>query len=80
MKENHEERQIMTKQELLAGGLEKVSRAAKRLGINRNTLYEWIQRGQVPYTFINGGYRIPSLAVDNMLLDGLNIGKENYDE
>lgn len=70
----------MTKQELLAGGLEKVSKAAKRLAIDRNTLYEWIQRGQVPYTHINGGYRIPSRAIDDMLMNGLHIGKEQCNE
>jgi excisionase family DNA binding protein len=64
----------MTKQELLAGGLEKVSKAAKRLGIDRNTLYHWIEQGKVPYTHIHGVYRIPSRAVDDMLMAGLNVG------
>ena len=64
----------MTKQELLAGGLEKVSQAAKRLGIDRNTLYQWMQRGKVPYTHIHGVYRIPSRAVDDMLVTGLSLG------
>jgi excisionase family DNA binding protein len=64
----------MTKQELLAGGLEKVSLAAKRLGIDRNTVYQWIQQGKVPYTHIHGVYRIPSRAVDDLLVAGLNIG------
>ena len=70
----------MTKQELLAGGLEKVSKAAKRLGIDRNTLYQWIQQNKVPYTFINGMYRIPSRAVDDMLVDGLNLGPAQQDQ
>ena len=61
----------MTNQELLTAGLERVSQAAKRLGINRNTLYHWIHRGQVPYTHINGTYRIPTRAVDDMLGRGL---------
>jgi excisionase family DNA binding protein len=64
----------MTKQDLLAGGLEKVSKAAKRLGIDRNTLYHWIEKGKVPYTHIHGVYRIPSRAVDDMLMAGLNLG------
>jgi excisionase family DNA binding protein len=64
----------MTNQEILSGGLEKVSKAAKRLGIGRNTLYQWIQQGKVAYTNINGTYRIPSRAVDNMLVAGLNFG------
>ena len=64
----------MTKQEILAGGLEKVSLAAKRLGIDRNTLYQWIQQGKVAYTHIHGVYRIPSRAVDDMLVAGLKIG------
>jgi excisionase family DNA binding protein len=63
----------MTKQELLAGGLEKVSLAAKRLGIDRNTLYQWIQQGKVPYTHIHGVYRIPSRGIDEMLVAGLNL-------
>ena len=70
----------MTKQELLAGGLEKVSQAAKRLGIDRNTLYRWIEQGKVPYTCINGVYRIPNRAVDDMLVAGLNIGPAHEDQ
>ena len=70
----------MTKQELLAGGLEKVSKAAKRLGIDRNTLYQWIQQGKVPYTHINGVYRIPCRAVDDMLVAGLNTGPAHEDQ
>jgi excisionase family DNA binding protein len=66
----------MTKQELLAGGLEKVSKAAKRLGIDRNTLYHWIEQGKVPYTHIHGVYRIPTRVIDDMLLAGLNTGNE----
>jgi excisionase family DNA binding protein len=67
----------MTKQELLAGGLEKVSKAAKRLAIDRNTLYHWIEQGKVPYTHIHGIYRIPTYAVDDMLVTGLNLGSKN---
>jgi len=70
----------MTKQELLSGGLEKVSKAAKRLGIDRNTLYQWIQQGKVAYTNINGTYRIPSRAVDNMLVAGLNLANIHEDQ
>lgn len=64
----------MTKNELLDGGLERVSQAAKRLGIDRRTLYHWIQEGKVTYTCINGVYRIPSRAVDDMLVAGLRTG------
>lgn len=67
-------------QELLAGGLEKVSLAAKRLGLDRNTVYQWIQQGKVPYTHIHGVYRIPSLAVDAMLVGGLHIGPKHDDQ
>jgi excisionase family DNA binding protein len=64
----------MTNEELLAGGLEKVSQAAKRLGIDRNTLYAWIQEGKIAHTRINGVYRIPTLAVNELLLQGLKMG------
>ena len=64
----------MTNQEILSGGLEKVSKAAKRLGIGRNTLYQWIQQGKVPYTHMHGVYCIPTLAVDEMLVASLNVG------
>jgi excisionase family DNA binding protein len=64
----------MTKQDLLAGDLEKVSKAAKRLGIDKNTLYKWCQRGEMPHIYINGMYRIPSRAIDEMLTTGLKIG------
>ena len=70
----------MTKQELLAGGLEKVSKAAKRLGIDRNTLYKWCQRGEMPYIFMNGVYRIPSRAIDEMLTTGLQVGPAHQDQ
>lgn len=66
----------MTKQELLAGGLEKVSQAAKRLGIDRNTLYRWVEQGKVPFTLIHGVYRISSRAIDDLLMVGLNVGPE----
>jgi excisionase family DNA binding protein len=78
--QNQQRGQTMTKQGLLAGGLEKVSKAAKRLGIDRNTLYKWCLRGKVPYTHIHGVYRIPSLAVDEMLVAGLNIGPALEDQ
>jgi excisionase family DNA binding protein len=64
----------MTKNELLDGGLEKVSQAAKRLGLDRRTLYRWIRDGKVAYTCINDVYRIPSRAVDEMLMAGLRTG------
>ena len=70
----------MTKEELLAGGLEKVSRAAKRLGIDRNTIYHWIRDGKIPYTCINGVYRIPTRAVDDMLTGGLNTQDASHRE
>jgi len=64
----------MTKNELLAGGLERVSQTARRLGINRNTVYTWIQEGKIPYLEIHGIYRVPSRAVTEMLETGLRIG------
>jgi len=64
----------MTTQELLANGLEKVSQAAKRLGIDRNTMYRWIHEGKIPYLHIHDVYRIPSRAIDDMLAGCLNIG------
>ena len=67
------EEATVTKNELLDGGLERVSQAAKRLGMDRRTLYHWIQEGKVTYTCINGVYRIPSRAVDEMLVAGLKI-------
>jgi excisionase family DNA binding protein len=69
----------MTKQELLAGGLEKVSKAAKRLGIDHTTLYRWIEQGKISFTLIHGVYRIPSRAIDDLLLAGLNVGKETLE-
>ena len=65
----------MTKEELLEGGMEKVSQAAKRLGIDRNTIYHWIHEGKVPHLYINGVYRIPSKAINEMLWTGLKLGK-----
>jgi excisionase family DNA binding protein len=64
----------MTKTEILADGLERVSQSARRLGIDRNTVYAWIREGKIPYLEIHGVYRIPSRAVTEMLEKGLRIG------
>lgn len=64
----------MTKQELLAEGLQRVSHAARHLGIHRGTVYEWIKQGKIPYTRINGVYRVPTRAVTAMLEQGLHLG------
>lgn len=64
----------MTNDELLAGGLEKVAQAAKRLGVNKNTIYHWIQDGRIPYWCINTVYRIPTCAVDELLAQALHPG------
>lgn len=66
----------MTKAELLDGGLEKISQAAKRLGIDRNTLYRWMHEDKVPFFHLHGIYRIPRRAVDDLLTTGLRLGKE----
>ena len=39
----------MTNQELLADGLERVSETARRLGISRNTVYEWVRDGRIAH-------------------------------
>ncbi len=65
----------MTNSELFADGLERVSQSARRLGIGRNTVYTWIRQGRIPYTLINGVYRVPSRAVTEMLTSGLRTGK-----
>ena len=61
--------------QILAEGMERVSVAAKRLGIDRNTLYRWIHCGKVPYTQIHGVYRVPSRAVNELLRAGLQLGR-----
>lgn len=66
----------MTKDELLADGLEKVSQAAKRLGIDRNTIYHWMQEQKIPFLCIHGVYRIPKRAVDEMLVNGLHTNEQ----
>lgn len=63
----------MTKQELLTDGLVKVSQAARRLAMDTNTLYTWMRAGKMPYTLINGTYRIPARALDEMLTSGLHV-------
>ena len=72
----------MKKQDLLNGGLETVTTAARRLSISRNTLYQWMHRGQMPYTCVNNVYRIPTLALDDMLTAGLHLGpaQEHIDQ
>ena len=62
----------MTIQDLLDGGLVKVSQAARRLAMDRNTLYSWMHQGKMPYTLINGTYRIPARAIEEMLTRGLH--------
>jgi excisionase family DNA binding protein len=63
----------MTIQDLLEGGLVKVSQAARRLAMDRNTLYSWMRQGKMPYTLINGTYRIPLRAIEEMLARGLHV-------
>lgn len=70
----------MTNKELLAGGLEKVAQAAKHLGVDRNTLYHWIQAGKMPYLCINGVYRIPTRAIDELLTQGLHLGSLQHSQ
>lgn len=66
----------MTKQELLADGLERVSHAARRLGLNRNTLYDWIKARRIPYLQIRHFYRIPTRAINDILENGLHFAEE----
>ena len=70
----------MTKTELLAGGFIKVAQAAKRLEIDRNTLYRWMHEKKIPFLNMNGVYRIPKLAIDEMLMAGLDVGALRADE
>ena len=60
--------------ELISGGLEKVSTAAKRLSIDRVTLYRWMQDGKIPFLCLNGVYRVPTRAVDKLLAQALHLG------
>jgi excisionase family DNA binding protein len=64
---------MINNHELLSGGLEKVSAAAKRLSVDRVTLYRWIQDGKISYLNLNGVYRVPTRAVDELLLQGLHL-------
>jgi len=70
----------MTKQELLAGGFVKVIEAANCLGIERGTIYRWIHERKIPYLNMNGVYRIPRLALDELLMTGLDVCALQADE
>lgn len=63
----------MTKQDLLSDGLERVSQAAKRMGVSRNVLYKWIREGRITYLRIHDCVRIPTRAVNEMLENGLHL-------
>jgi excisionase family DNA binding protein len=66
----------MTKQELLADGLERVSDTARRLGVSRNTIYQWVREGRIAHLRIHDCLRIPTRAVDQMIENGLFIEQQ----
>lgn len=65
----------MTKTDIFSDGMQRVSQAARRLGLNRNTVYGWIKEGKIAYTRIHGSYRIPTRAVSEMLNRGLHLAQ-----
>jgi excisionase family DNA binding protein len=67
----------MTNQELLADGLERVSETARRLGISRNTVYEWVREGRIAHLRIHDCVRIPTRAVNEMIEHGLFAGESH---
>ena len=70
----------MTNQELLADGLERASETARRLGISRNTVYEWVREGRIAHLRIHDCVRIPTRAVNEMIEHGLFAGNDQQDE
>jgi excisionase family DNA binding protein len=66
----------MTKEEMIAAGLQRVSHAARFLGLSRSKIYDLMHEGHLPYVMIGRSRRVPIAAVQALALDNLFIGKQ----
>lgn len=58
----------MTQTELVSGGLLRISEACKFLGISVATIYRLMERGELTYTRVGYGRRIPKNAIEQYLV------------
>ncbi len=60
-----------SKQEIVADGLQRISEAARFLGISRSLVYQLINAGDLPTVRIGRTRRIPTKAVLELAADRL---------
>jgi excisionase family DNA binding protein len=66
----------MTKLELIGRGLQRVSHAAKFLGISRTKIYELMDEGVLPYVLIGRSRRLPIRAVEELAMENLVLDRQ----
>ena len=68
-----------TKEELLADGSVTVEGATREFGLGRTRLYEFMGRGELPYSQIGAKRLIPRVALRRLLVASL-VGGSDRDE
>ena len=61
------------KSEILKDGLQRVSDAAKFLGVSRSHIYSLMEQGELPYVKLGKSRRVPKQAVLNLAAGHLVI-------
>jgi excisionase family DNA binding protein len=64
--------------ELITDGLQRISEAARFLGVSRSYLYRLMSSGTLPYVKLGKSRRVPIRAVRNLAADHL-IGTTSSD-
>jgi excisionase family DNA binding protein len=67
---------MITKEEMIGAGLQRVSQAAQFLGISRSKIYELMNEGRLPYVLIGRSRRVPIMAVQALALENLIIDEK----
>lgn len=62
--------------ELLAEGCVTVEGATREFGLGRTRLYEWMGRGELPYSQVGAKRLIPRVALRRLIAAGLVGGPE----
>lgn len=62
---------IIEASELLADGSVTVAGAKREFGLGRTRLYEWMGRGELPYSQVGAMRLIPRVALQRLIAAGL---------
>lgn len=61
----------MTNEEMIGQGLQRITQAARFLGISRSKIYDLMNEGRLPDVLIGRTRRVPIRAVQALALDNL---------